>query len=111
MSRNVSEDLKIAFLQSNLFWQVSCARSKTKARTEISSWSNKPKLVNKRVCLQSANGSELSCDGCVTVQICIGGTKVSQAFYVIRDLNRNLILGLDCYNHGTFDIYIKLSVI
>ena len=39
MSRNVSEDLIIAFLQSNLFWQVSCARSKTKARTGISSWS------------------------------------------------------------------------
>ena len=39
MSRNVSEDLIIAFMQSNLFWQVNCARSKTKARTEISSWS------------------------------------------------------------------------
>ena len=39
MSRNVSEDLIIEFLPSNLFWQVSCARSKTKARTEISSWS------------------------------------------------------------------------
>ena len=54
---------------------------------------DKPKLVNKRVCLQSANGSELRCDGCVTVQICIGGTEESQAFYVIRDLNRNLIFG------------------
>ena len=41
VSRNVLEDLIIAFLQSNLFWQVSCARSKTKARTEISSWSIK----------------------------------------------------------------------
>ena len=36
MSRNVSEDLIIAFQQSNFFWQVSCAKSKTKARTEIS---------------------------------------------------------------------------
>ena len=40
---------------------------------------DKPKLVNKRVRLQSANGSELECDGCVTVQICIGGTEASQA--------------------------------
>ena len=42
MSRNVSDDLIIAFLQSNLFLQVSCAKSKTKARTEISSWSSNP---------------------------------------------------------------------
>ena len=33
---NVAEDLRIAFLQSNLFWQVSYARSKTKGCTEIS---------------------------------------------------------------------------
>ena len=26
--RNVAEDLRIAFQQSNLFWQVSCAQSK-----------------------------------------------------------------------------------
>ena len=56
---------------------------------------NKPRLINKKVCLQSANGSELICDGCITVQVCIGGTEMSQDFYVIRDLNRNLILGLD----------------
>ena len=53
---------------------------------------NKPRLINKKVCLQSANGTELKCDGRITVQICIGGTEISQDFYVIRDLNRNLIL-------------------
>ena len=47
---------------------------------------NRPKLLNKKVCLQSANGTELKCDGCVNVQICIGGTEMSQDFYVIRDL-------------------------
>ena len=56
---------------------------------------NKPRLNNKKACLQSANGSELKCDGCITVQTCIGGTDMSQDFYVIRDLNRNVILGLD----------------
>ena len=70
---------------------------------------DKPKLVNKRVCLQSANGSELKCDGCVTVQICIGGTEVSQAFYVIRDLNRNLILGLDWMKQNNVRIYMDLK--
>ena len=56
---------------------------------------NKPRLINKKVCLQSANDTELKYDGCITVQICIGGTEMSQDFYVIRDLNRNLTLGLD----------------
>ena len=36
--RSIAEDLRIAFLQSNLFWQVSCVKSKTKACTEISAW-------------------------------------------------------------------------
>ena len=70
---------------------------------------NRPKLVNKKVCLQSANGSELKCDGCVTVQICIGGTEMSQDFYVIRDLNRNLILGLDWMKQNNVRIYMELK--
>ena len=56
---------------------------------------DRPKLENKEVCLQSACGSELKCDGSITVQVCVGGTEMSQDFYVMRDLNRNLILGLD----------------
>ena len=35
---DVAEDHRTAFLKSNIFWQVGCARSKTKACTEISSW-------------------------------------------------------------------------
>lgn len=72
---------------------------------------NKPKLLNKKVCLQSANGSELKCDGCITVQICIGGTEMSQDFYVIRDLNRNLILGLDWLKQNDVRIYFDLKCI
>ena len=30
LPRSVAEDPRIAFQQSNLFWQVSCAKSKTK---------------------------------------------------------------------------------
>ena len=55
---------------------------------------DRPKLLNKKVCLQSANGTELKCDRFISVQICIGGTEMSQDFCVIRDLNRNMILGL-----------------
>ena len=32
----------------------------------------RPKLLNKKVCLHSANGTELKCDGCISVHICIG---------------------------------------
>ena len=39
---------------------------------------NRPRLVNKKVCLQSANGSELKCDGSISVQVCIGSTEMSQ---------------------------------
>ena len=42
-------------------------------------------------------------------QICIGGTEVSQAFYVIRDLNRNLILGLDWMKQNNVRIYMDLK--
>ena len=69
----------------------------------------KPRLINKKVCLQSANGSELKCDGCITVQVCIGGTEMSQDFYVIRDLNRNLILGLDWLKQNNVRIYFVLK--
>ena len=42
-------------------------------------------LVNIRVCLQSVNGSELKCDDSISVQVCIGITKISQEFYVTRE--------------------------
>ena len=70
---------------------------------------NKPKLVNKKVCLQSANGSELRCDGSVTVQISIGGIDMSQEFYVIKDLNRNLILRLDWLKNNNVRLYFDLK--
>ena len=56
---------------------------------------DRPNLVSEIVCLQSTSGPELKCDGSITVQVCVGGTEMSQDFYVIRSLNRNLILGLD----------------
>ena len=40
----------------------------------------KPKLQNKKISLQSANGSELKVDCCIKVHFCIGGTEMSQDF-------------------------------
>ena len=47
------EDPRITFLQSNLFWQVSCAKSKTKACTEISAWTIRGFQSTKGLCPQS----------------------------------------------------------
>ena len=52
-------------------------------RRVYDSLKNKPKLHKKTVDLQSANGSSLNVDGCVNVQFRIGGTEVSQYFYVV----------------------------
>ena len=51
----------------------------------------KPKLQNKKISSQSANGSELKVDGCINVHFCFGETEMSQDFYAVRDLNRNWI--------------------
>ena len=72
---------------------------------------NRPKLQNKKIFLQSANGSVLKCDGCVCVQFCIGGTEMSQAFSVIRELNRNMILGLDWLKDNNVRICMDLKCI
>ena len=69
----------------------------------------RPKLQNKKISLQSANGSVLKCDSCVCVQFCIGGTKMSQDFCVIRELNRNMILGLDWLKDNNARIYMDLT--
>ena len=70
---------------------------------------NKPRLVNKKVCLQSANGSEVKCDGSISVQVCIGNTEMSQEFYVISELNRNMILGLDWMKTNNVRIHMDLK--
>ena len=70
---------------------------------------NKPKLLKKSVNLQSANGTQLQVDGCVNVHFRIGGTEVSQDFYVVRDLNRNMILGLDWLKQNNVRIYFDLK--
>ena len=48
-------------------------------------------------------------DGCVNGQFSIGSTEVSQDFYVVRDLKRNIILGLDWLKSNNFRIYFNLK--
>ena len=70
---------------------------------------NRPKLLKKSVNLQSANGTRLKVDGCVNFYSRIGGTKVSQDFYVVGDLNRKMILGLDWLKQNNVRTYFDLK--
>lgn len=53
----------------------------------------KPRLQNKKINLQGVNGELLNVDGCIDLTFSIGGIELQHAFYVVRDMNRNLILG------------------
>ena len=69
----------------------------------------RPKLLAKKISLQSVNGEALEVDGCVDVNFKIGGTEVRQVFYVIPNMNRNLILGRNMLFKNRARIYFDLA--
>lgn len=69
----------------------------------------KPKLQRSDVKLQSAGGNPLKLDGSINIDFKIGGTEVSQMFYIVRDLNRNVILGVDWLTKHGVRIYFDLG--
>ena len=86
--------------------QEQCAVFKTEKYDRIKSL---PKLSNKKVHLQSVNGSPLSVDGSIEILIEIGGVKVKQLFYVVPNMNRNSILGLDILKNNDVRLYYDLG--
>ena len=54
-----------------------------------------PKLIKKEVYLQSVNGNSLNVLGGVKIDFSIKSYKMSHVFYVVSDINRNIILGRD----------------
>lgn len=70
---------------------------------------HKPKLQNKSIHLQSANGTLLGVIGCINIPLRIGGTEVSQNFYVVKNLNRNVLLGLDFMEDNNVRLYFDLK--
>ena len=70
---------------------------------------HKPKLDRKLVNIQSANGTCLKVDGTVSVSLSIGGTEMLQDFYVVSDLNRNLILELAWLHKNKVRLYFDLN--
>ena len=59
--------------------------------------------------LQSVNGNLLAVDSSIELQIEIGGVKVNQKFYVVQNINRNIILGRDFLQRKGICLYHDLN--
>ena len=70
---------------------------------------NAPKLTKKKALLQSVSGNSLSVDGCVNMTFSIGGTSTNHLFYVVSDMNRNIILGRDWLCQNGVRLYYDLG--
>ena len=69
----------------------------------------KPHLKKISVNLQSVNGEQLKVHGHLKLELILNGVKLEHSFYVVSNMNRNLILGQDwliknvvriCYDLG-----------
>ena len=54
-----------------------------------------PKLSKKKACLQTVNGDPIKVHGSVSVKFQIGNEKLEHFFYVLPEMNCNIILGRD----------------
>ncbi len=71
----------------------------------------KPKLSKNQVNLSTAGGTPLYIDGCADITFEIGGLRMSHVFYVVRNLNRNIILGQDWLRANGVRVYHDLGCI
>ena len=68
-----------------------------------------PRLINKKAYLQSVNGDSLSVDGCAEIDFTVGGTKLKHVFFIVSDMNRNMILGRDWLTKNGVRLYFDLG--
>lgn len=68
-----------------------------------------PRLIKKNVTLQSVTGQTLTVDGCVTLTFKLAGLKIEHTFFVVSDLNRNIILGRDFLQQNQVRLYFDLN--
>ena len=68
-----------------------------------------PKLIKKEVHLQSVNGNSLNALGGVKIDFSIKSHKMSHVFYVVSDMNRNIILGRDWLVQNGVRLYYDLG--
>ena len=69
----------------------------------------KPRLQRRKACLNSVSRESLQVDGCVNLTFSIGDTEMQHMFYVVREMNRNLILGSDWLCQHGVRIYYDLG--
>ena len=55
----------------------------------------KPKLKKESAFLQSVKGNSIDVDGCASLKYEIGREKQEHEFFVVQEMNRNIILGRD----------------
>ena len=59
--------------------------------------------------MKSVNGSDLKIDGCTEIDFNIGGLLMRHKFYVVRDINRSFILGIDWLVQNGVRLYFDLG--
>ena len=64
----------------------------------------KPKLQHKTV-----NGEPLKVDGCAEIAFEIGGMKTSHLFFIVKNMNRKVILGRDWLQQNGVRLYFDLG--
>ena len=70
-----------------------------------------PKLSKKKVNLQSVNGNSLNCLGSIDIEFSIKSVKMTHTFYVVSDMNRNVILGRDWLVKNGVRLYFDLGML
>ena len=71
----------------------------------------KPKLHSRKGYLQSVNGDPLTVDGWAEVPFEVAGIKMSHPFYIVRNMNRKVILGRCWLEKNGVRIYYDVGCI
>ena len=80
-------------------------------RCVFHSLKNKPKLRKHDLSLATAGNTPLNIDGFIELEFCIGGIKMLHKFYVVQNLNRNVIIGLDWLQSRGVRVYHDLGCV
>ena len=81
------------------------------SRRVYDSFKIKPKLYKHSLNLATAGNTPLHVDGYADFKFMLGGLKMSHKFYVVQNLNRNVIIGLDWLKSRGVRVYHDLSCI
>ena len=80
-------------------------------RRVYDSLKSRPKLQKPNLNLATAGNTPLHIDGFAEIEFTLGGLKMTHKFYVVRNLNRNIIIGLDWLQARGVRVYHDLGCI